>query len=106
MMLALPSPFPSTPEAAHVDGRNCMGPMAPALEGPMFCPWLDSTCPTAARTYQSLPNPYFSADSLYSLMYSRFGIGATGRAKISSRAMPSWYPLSAVLPPVAARDLC
>src|SRR5918998_838412 len=35
-------------------------------------------------------------------MYSRFGIGATGRATISSRAMPIWRPLPAVPPPVAA----
>src|SRR5215218_10998148 len=43
IMLATPSPLPSTPELSHVEGRNCMGPIAPALEGPMFRPCSDST---------------------------------------------------------------
>ena len=41
-----------------------MGPIAPALEGPMFPPWSDSTLPTAASMYQSGPNPYSLADAL------------------------------------------
>jgi len=61
--LATPSPSPSTPEVSHVDGMNCIGRIAPALDGPMVWPWFDSTFPTATSMYQSGPNPYFVADA-------------------------------------------
>lgn len=64
IMFASLSPFPSTPYCAQVEGRNCIGPIAPALEGPMFSPWSDSTLPTAASTYQSSANSYRFAAAL------------------------------------------
>src|SRR4028119_668073 len=42
MILVTPSWLPSTPNCCQVEGRNCIGPIAPALEGPMFSPWFDS----------------------------------------------------------------
>src|SRR5215211_9219034 len=89
MILATPSPLPSTPAVSQVEGRNCIGPSAPAVDGPMFSPWFDSTCPTAANTYQSSPNPYFRADVLYSILYCVLEIGPTGLATICWRAIPN-----------------
>jgi hypothetical protein len=66
--LATPSPLPSTPEVSQVEGRNCIGAIAPAVEGPRLVPWPDSTFATAARTYQSSPNPYRLAASLYNFL--------------------------------------
>src|SRR6266511_277292 len=75
---AVPSPFPSRPQLLHVEGRNCMGPIAPAEDGPMFAPCPDSTAPTPARTFhviwwQALP------PTTYQCRYE-CGIPATGRA--------------------------
>jgi hypothetical protein len=36
ILLTTPSPFASTLAVSHLEGRNCTGPVAPALEGPMF----------------------------------------------------------------------
>ena len=83
-MLATPSPLPSTPEVSQVDGKNCIGPIAPAVDGPMFAPWPDSTIPTAARMYQSSPNPYSLADCMYSFLYALFEIGSTAWATMAS----------------------
>jgi hypothetical protein len=42
--------FPPSPYSAQVDGSNCIGPRAPALDGPSSAPKPLSTCPMAART--------------------------------------------------------
>ena len=36
--MTTPSPFLSTLAFSHLEGGNCIGPVAPALEGPMFAP--------------------------------------------------------------------
>ncbi|HZA44093.1 MAG TPA: hypothetical protein VE568_02145 [Rubrobacter sp.] len=33
-----PVAFPSTLAFSRLEGGNCIGPVAPALEGPMFAP--------------------------------------------------------------------
>jgi hypothetical protein len=87
MIFATLSWLPSIPYTLQVEGRNCIGPRAPALEGPMFCPWFDSTSPTAASMYQSLPKPYFLAAFLYRWRYSLGGSLGTGYAAICPRAI-------------------
>ena len=56
-------PNPSIPQTAQVDGRNCIGPSAPALDGPMFVPSALSIWPIAASTVQDSPGQYRAADS-------------------------------------------
>src|SRR5208283_1755997 len=69
MMLGAPvSPKPSIPRARQVDGMNCIGPSAPALDGPTLVPLPLSTSPIAARTVQDIPGQYRAADSWYSCM--------------------------------------
>src|ERR1700733_1484886 len=69
MMFGLPvSPNPSTPQVRQVDGRNCIGPSAPAVDGPMFWPSSDSIWPMAASTVQDKPGQYLAAESLKSSM--------------------------------------
>ena len=64
MMFGAPvSPKPSMPQVAHVDGRNCIGPRAPAVDGPVFWPSADSIWPIAASTVQDSPGQYPAADS-------------------------------------------
>src|SRR5712692_4132519 len=55
------------PHAAQVDGRNCIGPSAPALDGPLLAPLPLSISPIAASTVQDMPGQYFAADALYSI---------------------------------------
>ena len=47
--------FPPSPYSAQVGGSNCMGPRAPALDGPSFWPKPLSTSPMAARTVHGTP---------------------------------------------------
>jgi hypothetical protein len=69
MMLGGPvSPNPSIPHIRQVDGRNCIGPSAPAVDGPMFWPSADSIWPMAASTVQDSPGQYRAAESLKSWM--------------------------------------
>src|ERR1039457_7035381 len=56
------SPKAVMPEVAHVDGMNCMGPSAPALDGPMLLPSPLSIWPMAASTVQDSPRQYRAAD--------------------------------------------
>ena len=56
------------PHSAQVDGRNCIGPSAPALDGPSLAPSPLSISLIAASTVQDRPGQYFAADSLYSIM--------------------------------------
>ena len=66
-MLGVPvPPKPSVPHSCQVDGRNCMGPSAPALDGPTLAPSPLSTSPIAASTVQDSPGQYRAADALYS----------------------------------------
>ena len=47
--------LPPSPNSAQVEGSNCIGPSAPALEGPSSAPKPDSSKPIAARTGQGMP---------------------------------------------------
>src|ERR1700749_4075538 len=51
----MPSPFASMPHRAHVDGMNCIQPIAPAELGPRFCPKFVSTLLIAASTSHGMP---------------------------------------------------
>src|ERR1700691_2658665 len=62
-------PNPSMPQIAHVDGRNCIGPSAPALDGPMLVPSALSIWPIAARTVQDRPGQYLAAEDWNSCRY-------------------------------------
>src|SRR6202050_3989880 len=65
MMLGVPvGPNPSMPHSAQVDGMNCIGPSAPALDGPSLAPSPLSISAIAASTVQDRPGQYFAADSL------------------------------------------
>ena len=55
------------PHSAQVDGRNCIGPCAPALDGPSLVPSPLSISLIAASTVQDMPGQYSSADALYSV---------------------------------------
>ena len=57
-------PNPSVPQIAQVDGRNCMGPRAPALDGPSLAPSPLSISPIAASTVQDRPGQYCAAEAL------------------------------------------
>src|SRR5258708_8635539 len=56
-------PNPSMPQAAQVDGRNCIGPSAPAGEGPLLPPSALSSWPMAASTVQDNSGQYLATDS-------------------------------------------
>src|ERR1035437_4300311 len=56
------SPKAVMPQVAHVDGMNCMGPSAPALDGPMLLPSQLSIWPMAASTVQDSRRQYRAAD--------------------------------------------
>ncbi len=57
------SPNAVIPHSRQVEGRNCMGPSAPALDGPMLLPSPLSICPMAASTVQDRPGQYRAADA-------------------------------------------
>jgi len=57
------SPKAVVPHTCQVEGRNCIGPSAPALDGPMLAPKPLSICPMAASTVQDRPGQYRAADS-------------------------------------------
>ena len=57
-------PNPVMPHSAQVDGRNCIGPSAPALDGPSLEPSPLSISLIAASTVQDMPGQYSSADAL------------------------------------------
>src|SRR5580704_3902009 len=65
MIEAVPSWSPSTAYAANVAGSNCIGPSAPADDGPSLRPWPLSTWPIDARIVQGRPGQVVAAD-LYS----------------------------------------
>src|SRR3954447_3556875 len=52
---ATPSPFASVPQRSHVEGMNCIQPIAPAELGPMLRPKFESTLLIAASTCHSIP---------------------------------------------------
>ena len=58
-------PNPTMPHSAQVAGMNCIGPSAPALDGPSLAPLPLSISPIAASTVQDMPGQYFAADALY-----------------------------------------
>src|SRR5881396_4355629 len=58
-------PNPSVPQIRQVDGMNCIGPSAPALDGPSLAPSALSISPMAASTVQDRPGQYSAADSRY-----------------------------------------
>src|SRR6266571_1366665 len=68
-MSAVVSPNPGMPHIRQVDGRNCIGPSAPAFDGPSLVPCPLSICPIAASTVQESPGQYLAADCLYRSMY-------------------------------------
>ena len=55
-------PNPEIPHTDQVDGRNCIGPSAPALDGPTLAPSPLSIWPIAARTVQDKDGQYRAAD--------------------------------------------
>ena len=58
-------PNPLIPHSAQVAGMNCIGPSAPALDGPSLAPLPLSISPIAASTVQDMPGQYIVADALY-----------------------------------------
>src|SRR6516225_8460530 len=62
-------PNPSMPQTAQVDGRNCIGPSAPAGDGPTLVPSALSIWPIAASTVQDSSGQYLAADSRNSCRY-------------------------------------
>src|SRR5580658_1094040 len=62
-------PNPSMPQTAQVDGSNCMGPSAPAGDGPSLVPSSLSIWPIAASTVQDSPAQYLAAESWNSCRY-------------------------------------
>src|SRR6516164_8001314 len=94
-------PNPSVPQIAQVDGRNCMGPRAPALDGPSLAPSPLSISPIAASTVQDRPGQYCAADSLNrSIQLAGAPVGAfasTGRwsavASEYATRFTTWPPL-------------
>src|ERR1700729_2056960 len=62
-------PKPSIPQTAHVEGSNCIGPRAPAADGPSLVPSALSIWPIAASTVQDRLGQYFAADSWNSCRY-------------------------------------
>src|SRR5205807_2905846 len=71
---AMPSPFASTPQLIHVEGMNCIQPMAPAELGPIFRPKFDSILLMAASTCQG--TPYWAPACCQSERSSAYGSGA------------------------------
>src|SRR5689334_14824413 len=59
------SPNPSVPQLCQVEGMNCIGPSAPAEDGPSLAPSPLSIWPMAASTVQDRPGQYSAADSRY-----------------------------------------
>src|SRR5579862_2026446 len=57
-------PKPTVPHIAQVEGRNCMGPSAPALDGPSLAPSPLSIWAIAASTVQDMPGQYLAAEAL------------------------------------------
>ena len=57
------SPNAVIPHSAQVDGRNCIGPSAPAVDGPGLVPSPLSIWPIAASTVHGSPGQYCAADS-------------------------------------------
>src|SRR5271169_668446 len=55
------------PHSAQVDGRNCIGPSAPALDGPSLVPSPLSISLIAASTVHDRAGQYSSADALYNV---------------------------------------
>src|SRR5258707_9029194 len=62
-------PKPSMPQTAQVEGRNCIGPSAPAVDGPLLVPSALSIWPIAASTVQDSSGQYLAADSWNSCRY-------------------------------------
>src|SRR6266511_5213018 len=87
---AVPSPFPSRPQLLHVEGRNWMGPIAPAEEGPMFAPCPDSTSPTPASTFHRIWGQT-RPPTTYQCRYEG-GIPATGRAGAGAATVTAVSP--------------
>src|SRR5208337_4985215 len=68
MMSAGPGwPNAVMPHSAQVDGRNCIGPRAPALDGASLAPSPLSISLIAASTVHDRPGQYSSADALYNV---------------------------------------
>ncbi len=57
------SPKAVIPHSRQVEGRNCMGPRAPAVDAPGFALSPLSIWPMAASTVQGSPGQYMAADS-------------------------------------------
>src|SRR5271154_770461 len=102
MMSGAPGgPNPSVPQIAQVDGRNCMGPSAPALDGPSLAPSPLSISPIAASTVQDRPGQYRAAEALNrSIQLAGTPVGAftsTGRLPAAFRVyatrFTTWPPL-------------
>src|SRR2546429_3003658 len=74
---ATPSPSASTPQRSHVEGMNCIQPIAPAELGPMLRPKFDSTLLIAASTCHGMP--YAAPASRQSALSSAYE-SCSGRA--------------------------
>src|SRR3954464_1037851 len=57
----MPSLSASSPQRSHVEGMNCIHPIAPAELGPMLPPKLDSTLLIAASTCHGIPYAFPAA---------------------------------------------
>src|SRR5215475_3927995 len=62
------SPNAVMPQVSHVEGRNCIGPSAPAGDGPLLVPSPLSIWAMAARIVHDMPGQYWAADAWNSSM--------------------------------------
>ena len=57
------------PQVCQVEGRNCIGPSAPARDGPLLVPSPLSIWPIAASTVHDRPGQYLAAEARNSSRY-------------------------------------
>src|SRR5215472_4317000 len=95
------SPKAVIPHARQVEGRNCIGPRAPALDTPGLALSPLSIWPMAASTVQGSPGQYMAADSWNSGTYV---IGRLPEAVDSGAEAGDWARRATrvALPPAAA----
>src|SRR5260370_8026318 len=99
-------PNPSVPHMAQVEGRNCIGPSAPALDGPSLAPSPLSISPIAASTVQDRPGQYCAAEALNrSIQLAGTPVGAfasTGRLPAAFRVYATRFTTLPPLPMITS----
>src|SRR5579864_7183070 len=101
---ATPSPFASTPQRIHVEGRNCIQPMAPAELGPMLRPKFDSILLIAASTCHG--TSYWAPACCQSARSCAYGSGPSvvvSGASVVTSGVGTTVNVSARAPPARAQ---